>query len=398
VFKREIDPESLVRDAATLVRFPSVIGLERETLERLGEMASALGLEAELVEHDLAALRAHPAYPGEEASRSELFGLTVTRRGPAGAPRLCLNGHVDVVAPGTEPWKHGPWSGAVEGGFLHGRGSLDMKGAVVAALHGLAAAGDSAACEVVLLAVASEEDGGLGAFAALERDDRYDACLVVEPTDFGVVCAQGGALTFTGEVTGRGAHAAARLEGASAIDAYVEIHAALAEHERRLNADVANPLMRKLELPYPVSVGRIEGGEWSSSVPDRLRFEGRLGVRVGESLGAAAGGLTEALRGHPVSLSFDGGRFGAGETPVDHPFTDLVREAFAESAGERAPVRGVAYGADMRLFCDRDIPCVMAGTNGMVLAHAVDERVAVADLVRVAEGVRTVIERFPSIL
>jgi len=117
VFKREIDPESLVRDAATLVRFPSVIGLERETLERLGEMASALGLEAELVEHDLAALRAHPAYPGEEASRSELFGLTVTRRGPAGAPRLCLNGHVAVVAPGTEPWKHGPWSGAVEGAF-----------------------------------------------------------------------------------------------------------------------------------------------------------------------------------------------------------------------------------------------------------------------------------------
>ena len=77
-----------------------------------------------------------------------------------------------------------------------------MKGAVVAALHGLAAAGDSAACEVVLLAVASEEDGGLGAFAALEREDHYDACLVVEPTDFGVVCAQGGALTFTGEVTG----------------------------------------------------------------------------------------------------------------------------------------------------------------------------------------------------
>jgi len=131
----------------------------------------------------------------------------------------------------------------------------------------------------VLLAVASEEDGGLGAFAALERDDRYDACLVVEPTDFGVVCAQGGALTFTGEVTGRGAHAAARLEGASAIDAYVEIHAALAEHERRLNADVANPLMHQLELLS--GLGRPDRG-WRvvELGPGPPALEGRLGVRV----------------------------------------------------------------------------------------------------------------------
>ena len=368
-------------------------GDERAVLERLGEMAIGLGLEVELHEYDLARLRAHPAYPGEETPRTELLGLNVTLPGPAGAPRLCLNGHLDVVAPGGEGWRHGPWSGVVEGGFLHGRGSVDMKGAVAAALHGLAAARDSASREVVLLAVASEEDGGLGTFAALERDDRYGACVVVEPTRFGVVCAQGGALTFTGEVRGRGAHAAARLEGASAIDAYVAIHAALAEHEHRLNDHVAHPLMRALELPYPISVGRIEGGEWSSSVPDRLRFEGRLGVRVGESLDEAAAALVEALRDHPVSLSFDGGRFGAGETPVDHPFTRLVRESFSQG-DEPAPVRGVAYGADMRLFCDRGIPCVMVGTAGIELAHAADERVAVADLVRLAAGVRAVVEGF----
>ena len=65
------------------------------------------------------------------------------------------------------------------------------------------------------------------------RDDRFDACLIPEPTGFDVVCAQAGALTFSGEVRGRGAHAALRLEGESAIDAYVEVHAALAEHERR---------------------------------------------------------------------------------------------------------------------------------------------------------------------
>ncbi len=312
----------------------------------------------------------------------------MVRPGPPGAPRLCLNGHLDVVAPGTEEWRLGPWSGAVEDGYLHGRGSVDMKGAVVAALHALASV-EELGCEVVLQAVGSEEDGGLGTFAALEADDRFDACLIPEPTGFDVVCAQAGALTFSGEVHGRGAHAALRLEGASAIDAYIEVHAALADHERAVNSDVANPLLAELDLPYPISVGRLDAGEWSSSVPDRARFEGRLGVRVGESLEDAAAALRAALADLPVELRFDGARFAPGETAADHPFTQLVLAAFPGAQ----PV-GVPYGADMRLFCERGIPCVMVGTPGLELAHAVDERVAVDDLERLQAGIRRVIETF----
>jgi acetylornithine deacetylase len=49
-----------------------------------------------------------------------------------------------------------------------------------------------------------------------------------------------------------------------------------------------------------------------------------------------------------------------------------------------APVAGVPWGADMRLFCARGIPAVMVGTTGIELAHAVDERVSVEELVSVA--------------
>jgi acetylornithine deacetylase len=384
--------EAIARDAAALVGVPSVTGDERAAMECLGEMAAGLGLDAELQKHDLEGLRAHPSHPGEEAERDELVGLTVTVPGPSGAPRLCLNGHLDVLAPGAGEWRLGPWSGSVEDGWLHGRGSVDMKGAVVAALHALAAV-EEPGCEVVLMAVASEEDGGLGTFAALESDDRFDACLISEPTGFDVVCAQAGALTFSGEVSGRAAHAARRLEGESAIDAYVEVHRALAEHERRVNHDVAHPLLAALDLPYPLSVGRLHAGEWSSSVPHRATFEGRLGVRMGESLDDAAAALRAALADLPVELRFDGARFAPGETPADHPFARLVLAAFPGSR----PV-GVSYGADMRLFCERGIPCVMAGTPGFELAHAVDERVAVGDLVRLSEGIRRVIEAFGSSL
>ena len=41
---------------------------------------------------------------------------------------------------------------------------------------------------------------------------------------------------------------------------------------------------------------------------------------------------------------------------------------------------GVPWGADMRHFTARGIPCTMAGTPGIELAHAVDERLPLAEL------------------
>jgi len=389
-----IDADALARDAAAVVQVPSVTGDERAALERLGEIAAELGLELRLDRHDPRALAGRPGHPGQEVPRAALYGLTVTVPGAGAGRRLCLNGHIDVVAPGTQPWKHGPWSGAIVDGRLHGRGAVDMKAAVVSALHALAAAGPHARCETVLMVVASEEDGGLGTFAALERDARFDACLIPEPTGFDVVCAQAGALTFSGEVGGRAAHAAVRLEGRSAIDAYLEVHAELAAHERRVNAQVTDPLMAPLELPYPLSVGRLQSGAWSSSVPDRATFEGRVGVPIGQTLEAAADGLRAALAGHPVELCFEGARFAPGRTDPADPFVALVREAYSQATGHAARAVGVSYGADMRLFCERGIPCVMAGTRGLERAHAVDEQVRVQDLVKLAHAIAGVIGRF----
>jgi acetylornithine deacetylase len=391
-----IDAAALAADVGELVQIPSVTGHERAALAWLAQRAGELGLGAELVEHDLAALRAHPDHPGEEAPRTELLTLSVTL--PGSAPgRLCLNGHVDVVGPGSVPWRHGPWSGAIADGHVQGRGSVDMKGGVVAALHALAAlrAAGAVTPEVVLQCVPSEEDGGLGTFAALERDARFDGCLIPEPTGFAVVCAQAGALTFAGTVHGRAAHAAMRLEGRSAIDRYMAVHAALAAHEARINADVAHPLMRPLPLAYPVSVGRVQAGEWSSSVPDRLEFEGRVGVRVGEDPAAARAALEAAVRdadeeAPPVEIAWTGGAFASGETDPAHPWVVRVREAVAAERGQ-APVVGVPYGADMRLFCARGIPTVMVGPSGIELAHAVDERVGVDELAAVARIIAGVV-------
>ncbi len=395
-----LDPDALAADASAALRVPSATGSERAVVEHLAATASGLGLESDLHRHDLAALRAHPGHPGEEAPREELWGLSATLAG--GAPRrICLNGHVDVVDPGTVPWQYGPWSGIVEDGVLHGRGAVDMKGAVVAALHAAAAlrAVAEQAPTVVAQCVSSEEDGGLGTFAELERDAAFDAALIPEPTGWSVVCAQAGALTFHGVVPGRAAHAAARLDGRSAIDRYVAVHAALAEHERAVNAGVEHPLMRELALPYPLLVGRVAGGAWSSQVPDRLEFEGRLGVPVGGDVAAARAALEAVVAAAlddgdaPGEISWAGGSFAPAETSPDHPWVTAVAAAFGDELGREVRPAGVSWGADMRHFTARGIPCTMAGTGGFQLAHAVDERVAVADLTALARAMVRVLIR-----
>jgi acetylornithine deacetylase len=138
-----------------------------------------------------------------------------------------------------------------------------------------------------------------------------------------------------------------------------------------------------------LSVGRIDGGRWSSQVPGKVVFEGRVGVRVDETVEQARAKF-EAVVAEAcpeASIAWTGGQFAPGSTDSDAPFPQLVRTAAAEELGAPPPFLGVPYGSDMRLFCERGIPCVMFGTPGIELAHAVDERVRIDDLVTLARAI-----------
>ena len=132
----------------------------------------------------------------------------------------------------------------------------------------------------------SEEDGGLGAFATLARGHRGSSCVITEPTDGTVITSNGGALTFTLTVAGLATHGSTRYEGVSAFDVFLPVYQALMDLERERNADVGD-LMSEYPIAYPLMVGRVDAGDWSSTVPDRLTAEGRYGVRIGESVDEA---------------------------------------------------------------------------------------------------------------
>ena len=166
---------------------------------------------------------------------------------------------------------------------------------------------------------------------------------------------------------GRTAHAAMRLEGVSAIDRYIPIHAALHAHEQAINARPRHPLLADHPLPYPLLVGQLQAGRWSSQVPEELRFEVRLGVPVGTPLAEARAELEQAVAaatddaGPPVEIAWSGGQFAPCEIAVDDRWVQLVRDAATAELAAPPPLVGVGYGTDMRLYRERGIPCLMFG-------------------------------------
>lgn len=59
------------------------------------------------------------------------------RTGPEGAKHFAFAGHLDVVPPG-EGWASDPFEPQVRGELLHGRGAVDMKGAIAAMVAAVA--------------------------------------------------------------------------------------------------------------------------------------------------------------------------------------------------------------------------------------------------------------------
>jgi acetylornithine deacetylase len=368
-----------------LIRIPSVGGTdaEIEIVHHVARLLQAEGIEVDLWPLPLEALAARPGFPGVEVERREAWGVVGRVPGRGQGRSLLLNGHLDVVPPGDRAqWSDDPYSGRVAGDFVYGRGACDMKGGVAAALAALLAvhrAGEPPPGDLLFAGVIGEEDGGLGTFGLLERGWRADACVIPEPTGLDILAANGGALTFRLRVRGRAAHASTRTEGASAVERFQAIFGGLRELERSRNARV-DPLMRRWDVAYPLEVGTVRAGDWSSTVPDLLVAEGRYGVALDEPVEDAKREFEAALAGHPVTVEWWGGQFASGRCPEGSDLVERVRAAH----GAPVAVFGAPYGSDLRLMAAQGVPTLHYGP-GTGVGHCPDERVALEQVRRCAE-------------
>jgi acetylornithine deacetylase/succinyl-diaminopimelate desuccinylase-like protein len=118
-------------------------GNERPAAERIADFLREAKVEPRLFEKT----------PGRT-------NLVARVKGTGEKAPLLLNAHLDVVEADASRWTHPPFSGEIHGGYLWGRGAIDMKhmaamSACVLAL--LARRGVPLARDVILAAVADEE-------------------------------------------------------------------------------------------------------------------------------------------------------------------------------------------------------------------------------------------------
>ena len=162
--------------AKRLIAAPSVTPATGAVFDELEAMLAPLGFAV----HRFA--RGAGAAGSDEAPVENLFAI---RPGPAGSRHFAFAGHLDVVPPG-EGWASDPFDPQVRGELLHGRGAVDMKGAIAAMVAAVAAVPQEAGT-ISFIITGDEEGPALHGTRALidymEAEGlRPDLCLVGEPT------------------------------------------------------------------------------------------------------------------------------------------------------------------------------------------------------------------------
>jgi acetylornithine deacetylase len=273
-------------------------------------------------------------------------------------------------------------------GKIFGRGSQDMKGglaAAVTALLALAESRDRFGGEIVLAAVADEEDQSLGTQYFLSqwpKDKAFQFAIVLEPTDLKLCTAHKGFAWIELTTRGVAAHGSRPSEGVDAIRFMGEILQELDLLDQRLQRGPSHPLLGTGSL----HASTIRGGREWSSYPDRctLRYERR--ILPGESANTVEaemrGMLNEIKRrderfeaaGHLVSSRL------AFETDSRHPAMQHFHDVARSQLPGLVDWGAVSFWTDAALLSEAQIPTLVFGPRGAGL-HSLEEYVIASDVI-----------------
>ncbi len=301
------------------------------------------------------------------------------------APVLAFAGHVDVVPPGERRrWSVDPFAAEIRDGVLLGRGAADMKSGIAAFLAAVGRFLDRHGPppgSIVFLITADEEGEAVhGTRELLEwaaaEGERFDACLVGEPTSLDEVgdlakIGRRGSLTGRLTVHGRAGHVAYPERADNAAHRLVAML-------RRLIEQPLDEGSAHFE-PSTLQVTSIDiGNPASNVVPERA--EAVFNVRFNDRHDRH--GLERLLR---ERLDSCGGRYElsvscSGEaflTPPG-PLSEILCAAVTEVRG-RPPRLDTSGGTSDARFIRRYCPVIELGIVGRTM-HQADEAVKVADI------------------
>jgi succinyl-diaminopimelate desuccinylase len=364
-----------------LLQTPSVNGVndEIDVAEAIAAQARSLGLHAQIV--------------GENPRRPNVI-VSTADSGPTG---LLLLGHLDTVPAGDEKnWTHPPFSGAIADGKLYGRGAIDTKGGIAAALYALAALarneGALTAGRAQLICVPDEESGatgtlgvrflhtqgllsGLGAIYAYSGDQ--------------ITLGHRGLLRYRLICEGQAVHTGStewqeRTVGANAVVGMAKLLTVLDKVDAGYSTAKYFEKYKTVLTPGTL----ISGGVSVNIVPDRC--EALLDIRLtpDENLLAVMTLLDkciEAIGAERLRYSYEPLAYVPPAISDESAPIFSILESVIQKVKSRVPERAVAGPANEGyLLIERGIPTVCGlGPTGEN-AHAADEYVEIQSLVDAA--------------
>jgi succinyl-diaminopimelate desuccinylase len=379
------DPIAIARD---LLRCPSVTPEEGGALTYLERVLGGAGFEVH---------RMVFAEPGTTPVEN-LFARVGT-----GSPHFVFAGHTDVVPPGdAAQWTHPPFAGDIAGGALYGRGAVDMKGAiacaVAASVEHLQANPGGPKGSLSFLITGDEEGIAVNGSTKLlrwaaEHGERFDHCLLGEPTNpksIGdtIKIGRRGSLNANLVVTGTQGHVAYPDLADNPIPDLITIMQALAEPLDHGSAhfDPSNLEFTTVDV----------GNETVNLIPSEARA--RFNVRYNDCHSAPALRTLIETRAQKVAKDRVRWRMVWDASNADvfltapGPFVDLVSGAIVDVTGGK-PALSTSGGTSDARFIKDYCPVVEFGLVNTTM-HAVDERVATADLMTLTRIYRRILDRY----
>jgi succinyl-diaminopimelate desuccinylase len=315
------------------------------------------------------------------SDKDAVENLFAIRRGPAGSRHFAFAGHFDVVPPG-EGWSTAPFAPERRGDLLHGRGAVDMKGAIAAMV---AAVGEvpADAGTISFIITGDEEGPALHGTRALidrmrARDDIPDLCLVGEPTSVNrlgdmVKIGRRGSVNIWLEVAGTQGHVAYPHLADNPIPRLV---AMLAE----LDVLVLDEGTEWFQ-PSNLEITELEVGNPAHNViPASARARVSVRFNALHSGQEIADRVSEIARRHGGSAR----AVISGEAFLTPPgaFSALVSEAIEAETGIAPELSTTGGTSDARFLKDL-CPVIEFGLLNATM-HKRDEAVALADLDQLA--------------
>ena len=330
----------------------------------------------------------------DAAVRRDDHGNVIAQRGE-GEASLALVGHHDVVDPdasqlatGTPDDPEPEYAVAERGGRLYGRGAADMKGSLAAAMCAFRDA--DPAGELVFASFVGEEQGGVGARAAIDDGFAPDYAVVGEgttgyagPDTTDVAVAHRGRRGSTLRATGAAAHASEPDAGDNAV--YRACDAV--EVVRDLPTPETTVLGHRVR--GSVAVTGIEGGSGWNVIPEAcsVTVDERTvpGERVPLDRAEAVEGVEWTVDQDLPPMACDDGTFADAALAA----ADAVQSGTPEHVVK-------PHATDAGWLAGAGTTCVVAGASEPGEAHTAGESVSLAAVERCRGLYVALAERWPT--